>query len=303
MTPAHSMADAPNIVFVTMVRDDHFFLRLWVQHYARHVPRHHLFILLDGFDQTPPDFAAGCQIITLPRSAPGPGWDMRRWTMLADFNAMLLGRFDVVVVNDVDEIILPDPASGVSLLPALARARKVGVISPFAVEVVHRHDICPDPLDPDRPILRQRPHVRVNEVYAKPCITSVPLRWDLGGHRSDFPTLNLDPNLYLFHLRYMDRDMLLARQATRHLITQATVKDQPVVAGIGWTKSADDIAGFLLALQAKGAPQDNDFDFKQKRSRIIAGWQKNATTGLWHPGRIFNRRSTYVIPERFWDLI
>jgi hypothetical protein len=93
-----------------MVRDDRFFLRIRVDYYARHVPRHHLFILLDGFDHTPPDFAAGCQIITLPRSEPGPGWDHRRWKMLADFNTMLLGRFDVAVLNDVDEIIVPDPA-------------------------------------------------------------------------------------------------------------------------------------------------------------------------------------------------
>jgi hypothetical protein len=297
------MTAAPHIAFVTMVRDDHFFLRLWVEHYARHVPRHHLFILLDGFDQTPPPFTDGCQIITLPRSTPGPGWDMRRWTMLADFNATLLGRFDVVVLNDVDEIIIADPASGIPLLEALARARDVGVITPFAVEVVHRHDICPAPLDPSQPILRQRPHVRVNEVYAKPCITSVRLRWNLGGHASDFPTLNLDPNLYLFHLRFIDRDLLLARQSTRLAISQATASGQPVVAGQGWVKSLDEIDQFLLSLQSMGPPGNNDFDFSQKRRRLSSGWKQEVSSGLWRGGRIYSRRRTYVIPERFRDLL
>ncbi len=297
------MPEAPTIAFVTMVRDDHVFLRLWVDYYARHVPRNHLFILLDGFDQTAPDFTAGCQIINLPRVPPGPGWDERRWTMLADFNATLLGRFDVVVLNDVDEIIVPDPASGISLLDAVARAREVGVINPFAVDVVHRHDICPDPIDPMQPILRQRPHVRVTEVYAKPCITSVPVRWNLGGHEADFPKLNLDPALYLFHLRFIDRDMLLARQATRLAITQAASPDQPIVAGVGWSMSLNGVEGFLLSLQEEGAPVENDFQFDHKRRRIMSGWRKQEPSGLWRRGKIHNLRRTYVIPERFRDLI
>lgn len=297
------MASRPSIAFVTMVRDDHFFLRLWVQHYARHVPRHHLFILLDGFDQIAPDFTVGCQIITLPRSTPGPGWDMRRWTMLADFNATLLGRFDVVVLNDVDEIIVPDPASGISLLDALARARDVGVITPFALDVVHRFDICPDKIDPAQPILRQRPHVRVNYVYAKPCITSVPVRWNLGGHRSNYPSLHLDPSLFLFHLRFVDRDMLLARQATRNTIMQTSQDDQPMVAGGGWAKTLNEIEGDLQLLQEHGDPVESDFSFERQRRRISAGWKKDPHADEWRLGRVHNKLTTYKVPERFHDLI
>jgi hypothetical protein len=296
------MPDAPTIAFVTMVRDDHVFLRLWVDYYARHVPRQHLFILLDGFDQTPPDFTAGCQIITLPRCTPGPGWDMRRWVMLADFNATLLGRFDVVVLNDVDEIIVPDPASGVSLLDALARAREVGVISPFAVEVVHRYDICPAPLDPAQPILRQRPHVRIHSSYSKPCITSVPVRWSLGGHQSDFSNLHLDPALFLFHLRFVDRDMLLERQAMRHSLMQVPAPREQEIAGNGWAKSSDDIDDFLLALQSTGAPQEVDFKFEWQRKRITSDWQMDRNSTLWRHGKVKNLR-IYWVPERFHDLI
>jgi hypothetical protein len=293
----------PKIAFATMVRDDHVFLRLWVDYYARHVPRQHLFILLDGFDQTPPDFTAGCQIITLPRSTPGPGWDMRRWTMLADFNATLLGRFDVVVLNDVDEIIVPDPASGVSLLDALARAREVGVVTPFGVEVVHRFDICPQPIDTTRPILRQRPHVRLNAHYSKPCINAVPVRFDTGGHYSDFPTLNLDTALYLFHLHFFDRSALKARQATRNAIMQASKPDQPTVAGSTWAISPDAVDDYLISFQAKGAPVETDFQFEQKRRRITSGWHYHEPSGFWWRGKIHDRSQTYVVPERFRDLL
>lgn len=291
----------PAIAFVTMVRDDHVFLRIWVEYYARHVPRQNLFILLDGFDQVPPDFTAGCQILTLPRSDPGPGWDVRRWKMLADFNTMLLGRFDVVVLNDVDEIIVPDPSKGVSLLDALGRAREVGVITPFAVEVVHRFDLCPEPIDLSRPILKQRPHVRVNERYAKPCVTSVPVRWNLGGHMSDFETLNLDESLFLFHLRFFDRIMLLERQKDRLAITMATQPGKPEVAGGGWSISQDEIQGFLLSLQTEGPPAENNFDFSQKRRRMKNGWRKERDSHFWRLGTIFERRRTYLVPDRFFD--
>ena len=293
----------PAIAFVTMVRDDHVFLRLWINHYSRHVPRAHLFILLDGLDQKLPEFAAGCQGVILPRLAPGPGWDMRRWTLLADFNATLLGRFDVVVLNDVDEIIVADPAMGTDLLHAVARARDVGVITPFAVEVVHRFDLCPGPIDLSRPILAQRPHVRVDETYAKPCITAVPVRWNLGGHRSDFPTLTLDPCLYLFHLRFMDRTLLHDRQTTRTAIRQASGRGKPVIAGRGWAKSTDAVDSFLLSLQKKGTPLRNGFNFTKQRDRMTAGWQRNDATQLWQLGRTFNRLQTYHVPERFHDLL
>ncbi len=292
----------PNIAFVTMVRDDYFFLKLWVDCYARHVPRRHLFILLDGFDQTPPDFTAGCQIITLPRSAPGPGWDTRRWKMLADFNATLLGRFDVVVLNDVDEIIVADPASGIPFLGALARAVEVGVITPFAVEVIHRQDICPEPIDPSRPILRQRPHVRVNTIYAKPCITSVPVRWSLGGHEADFAELHIDPALYLFHLRFVDRDRLLARQTARQALMQASLPGKEIVAGPGWSGSPTDLESFLVKFEHEGAPEERDFIFGRARKLMVEGWHKDKSSGYWKRGRVLNHR-TVVVPERFRDLL
>lgn len=297
------MTSQPNTAFVTMVRDDHKFLRIWVEYYARHVPRTHLFILLDGLDQVLPDFAAGCQSVILPQLSPGPGWDMRRWELLADFNKALLCRFDVVVLNDVDEIIVADPASGTDLMRAIGRACDVGVVSPFAVEVVHRTDFQPASIELAKPILRQRPHVRVNEIYAKPCISAVPVRWNLGGHRSDFPTLNLDPCLFLFHLRFMDRDMLLDRQRTRLAIMKSSRQGQAIVAGSGWAKSLEEIDGFLLSLQAAGAPIESDFTFGPSRRRIRAGWSRDEPTGLWRVGRVYERHRTYLVPERFRDLL
>lgn len=287
----------PKLAFVTMVRDDAFFLRLWIAHYAALVPRHHLFILIDGFDQTPPPEAAGCQIIMLPKGQTGPGWDKRRWDTLSDFAATLLGRFDIVVLNDVDELLVTDPASGIGLEQAIGRAQDLGVISPFALEIIHRPDLEPAPLDPTRPILHQRRHVRINASYCKPCITSKPLRWSLGGHYSDYPTLHLDDVLLLFHLRYVDRDMLLARQAARNALMQTGLPGAAEVAGGGWAKSVAEIDAFLNSFISHGPPEPTELVFDWQKKRIRAGWAFDSAQEIWRHPTLHNRRS-YILPDR-----
>jgi hypothetical protein len=285
-----------------MVRDDDLFLRLWIEHYERLVPRDHLIVLIDGLDQTIPDFAEGCQFIRMPRPSVSRGWDVKRWEMLSDLNTLLLSRFDIVVLNDVDEILVVDPNQGMSLMDAIGRATQVGVISPFAVELVHRTDICPEPINMSLPIIGQRPHVRINASYSKPCITTVPVRWSAGAHYSNYPTLNLDPSIYLFHLRYFDLETLRERQEKRFSFVQSAnrsgVND---VAGNGWNKSARDIEDFLLSLQKKGAPLESDFRFDWQRERIVSDWAWDADANVWRHGKLANRR-TYQVPERFHNL-
>ncbi|MCX7289215.1 MAG: hypothetical protein NTW20_17170 [Rhodobacterales bacterium] len=297
------MADvAPTVCFVTMVRDDDLFLRLWIRHYERIVPRDHLFILMDGQDREPPPFAAGCQILRIPRQAVGSDWDTRRWKMLSDLNTFLLNRYDIVALNDVDEILVVDPASGIGLIEAMSKAKELGVISPFALEVVHRFDICPDAIDLDRPILRQRPHVRLNGSYNKPCITSVPVRWSVGGHYSDFPTLNLDSDIYLFHLNRIDLDILKDRQAKRFALARSATEAGSVnVAGGGWKRTSDDAERFLRRLQETGPPEETDFTFSWQRKRMTSDWEWDKEFGVWRHARFANRR-TYKVPERFHDL-
>lgn len=286
------------IAFVTMVRDEPVFLPLWVAHCARTAPRAHLFILFDGLDQAIPDCAAGCQTLRLPQGLIGPGWDDARWRMLSGFANTLQDRFDVVVMNDVDELIGLDPDHGTNLAAALAEAADIGVISPFAIEIVHRTDLEPDPIDLTRPILAQRRHGRINASYCKPCIIARRLNWSLGGHYSDFPDLHLSRKLFLFHLRAMDAGVLADRQARRRAHVAAA--DGAVigdVAGPGWSKSAEDMDAFLASFHGK-PPEITDFRFDWQRQRIESSWAQDTATGLWRHDRLHNRRS-YLIPDRF----
>jgi len=206
------------------------------------------------------------------------------------------------VLNDVDELIVLDPAVPGELATALAEAREAGVISPFAVELIHRHDLEPEPLDPGRPILQQRRHVRINSAYAKPCIIARPIRWSLGGHTSDFPEFHLSRKLFLFHLRAMDRDMMRARQVKRlRLVSDASGTPMAGVAGPSWSMALHEVDAFLNRFAERGGPVSGDFDFEWQCQRIERDWSQDAATGFWQHARILNRRS-YRIPDRFADL-
>ncbi|MCV2876822.1 hypothetical protein OE810_11230 [Rhodobacteraceae bacterium XHP0102] len=290
-------ADAPNIAFVTMVRDDDQFLKLWVNHYAAMVERKHLFILFDGFDQKPAPFTKGCQITLLPQIPISKGWDVKRWEMLTNFANMLLGRFDVVVLNDVDELLVTDPASGISLVEAISAGRHHPSITPFAVEIIHRTDLEPSAVDFGKPILSQRKYVRVNSSYAKPCIITKPICWNMGGHYSNHPDLFLSDCIYLFHLKFVDHQMLLSRQAQRNEIVLDKDTAAADIAGEIWSASKNEITKFLEKFQ-EFDPIRKDFDFEWQRQKIRRGWTYDDRQNIWRRG-VIKATKTYEIPERF----
>lgn len=285
-----------------MIRDEPVFLPRWVSYWRRVLPDAALFVLIDGLDQPVPGAAACCQTIHLPRRTPGAGWDESRWRMLSHFVAALLERFEVVVMNDVDEVILLDPAAGSDMASVLAEALEKGVISPFAIEVVHRTDLEPDGLDPERAVLGQRRYGRINASYCKPCIVARPVSWSLGGHYADHPELHLSRKLFLFHLRAMDADLLRSRQAARQaLVTDGSGHVLEGVAGGGWARGEDEVERFLASFR-NAEPEVTDFRFDWQRRRIEKSWRFDASMRFWRHDRLHNRRC-YAIPDRFHGLV
>jgi hypothetical protein len=284
----------------TMVRNDDFFLKLWVDYYSQVLPRNQLFILVDGADSTLPSGIEGCQIITFPKSVMEEGWDRKRWNFLSSFSSSLATRFDVVLGGDVDELIVLDPETGRNPIQHILEHTQTDVISPFAIEIIHRLDL-EEPLDPTRPILSQRRFGRINATYCKPCIHRVPIKWSIGQHYSDRPELALSKHLFLFHLRYIDKEMLLSRQNQRlsrisdgsgHLVTGA--------AGEGWQHSVGGMENFLQSFVDKGQPEETDFKFEWQRDRIMRSWEFDPASGFWRHQRLHNRR-TYTLPDCFAD--
>lgn len=286
-----------NVAVWTMIRNEDYFLKLWISYYGQFVPRENMFIIVDGADSTLPDGLEGCQIITFPKGKVGPGWDKRRWEFLSHFASALTARFDLVVGGDVDELIVLDPQFGEDPFAHILADTTAPVISPFAIELVHRVDL-EAPLDQSRPILAQRAFGRINMWYSKPCIIRAPIRWSLGQHFSTHPELHLSQKLFLFHLRYLDHDMLLRRQKLRMAhVSDADGAVVSGVAGVGWQQEASEISDFLHSFVTHGPPVETNFAFGPLRKRMYRGWEKGRG-GFWKHARV-HRMTTYRIPERF----
>lgn len=208
------------LAVTTMVFDESDCLQIWLRYWRRHLPEAHLHVIIDGPNPELEAMATGCQVTVRDRPAPHEQMEEERWVMLSAFTADLLERYEVVVYTDIDEIIVCDPKTGISVVEALC-AGDLPVRHTRGLELIHRHDLEPEALDLTRLILRQRQYVQAAAWYSKPCILRRPVYWTRGGHMTDYDALHFSPGLYTIHLRYMDIDLFLDRAERRRKTTKA----------------------------------------------------------------------------------
>jgi len=241
------------ICCLTMMADEDFFLPIWARYYGGLFGPENLFII-DDCSSLPlgdmwPAKLGRPNIFTLPdKTTLSPdkakvGFDLRRFQVIQSFVSGLLGVYDVVIFNDTDEFFLPDPAKYPDLRAYLEDpANRHEALAGMGLTLFHRLD-SEDVLDPARPVLEQRRHAVLAPLYAKPHILTEPSR--MWPHAVSRP-FRFDPDLYLVHLRYVDRDQLLERQKTRKKVAEI------VSGGVGveWTRDHTDVIWELTALNA-----------------------------------------------------
>ncbi|WP_138465497.1 hypothetical protein [Poseidonocella sp. HB161398] len=176
---------APRVAVLTMVRDDETFLRIWTGYYGGLFGRSALTVVAHGGAEMVRDVAAGANVLAIPY-IPDPRFDALRWRLLNHLAQGLRLYHDRVIVGDVDELVIADPAIG-TLPRILARHPRARALTPFGLELVHRPSEEPAPFA--APYLRARRHVRVAPLYAKPCAIRGQVRLSRGGHYADVPRL------------------------------------------------------------------------------------------------------------------
>lgn len=196
------------IACITMVYNEPVFLPLWAGYYGRQVDFANLYCMDHGSDDGSTRHLK-LNYLRLPR---GPLDEQKRALWVSQFHRQLLGTYDVVIYADVDEFLVPDPARYAGLADYCRRLTATHATA-LGVNVLHLHDAEP-PIDPSRPILAQRRVARFAAAYCKTLIARVPVDWDVGFHHCDL-TPNLDPNLVLFHLKFIDRDLFRADHPKR----------------------------------------------------------------------------------------
>ena len=126
------------IAAITMVRDDDFFLRKWVDYYGKEIGRDHLYILFDGEDQQVPDFCAGLHTFVHKRlSKDIVVGERMRMDLLSNKAKELFEKegYEIVIGVDCDEFIVVDPKIGKSLAEFLSEQEIDTTISPLGIDL------------------------------------------------------------------------------------------------------------------------------------------------------------------------
>ena len=209
------------ICAITMVRNDEFYLRKWVEYYAAQLGRENLRIYFDGEDQRVPDFCEGVYTELKPRI---PGMvvkaEKERLTFLSQQAAHLMHEegYDLVIGVDADEFLVVDPNQGKTLQEYLS-AREVSVcLSGLGVDV-GQHLEREGVIDASKSILSQRSYAYLCSRYTKPSVISQPVVWGSGFHRVKGHNYHIDENLFLFHFGSIDLEMIKERMGNNDLIS------------------------------------------------------------------------------------
>ena len=122
------------IAAITMVRNDDFYLRKWVQYYSRELGgREHLYIYFDGVDQEIGDFCRGTNAFKVPKIGKKVVEAEKGRLQFLSWKAaeLLSGGYDLVIGVDADEFIVVDPKLGKTLVEYLSGLKIKGSCEPL----------------------------------------------------------------------------------------------------------------------------------------------------------------------------
>jgi hypothetical protein len=206
------------VCLITMARDEPEFLTHWIWHYSRALDRPK-FILID--DASEPGMVEGLRarfpqadldVIRLPE---GPFADQYKSNALSALALIAVERFAVVIATDCDEIVMPIGADSDGDLFELLRAAPMPFAAPIGVAPIQIAGTEP-PFDPLRPVGAQRSVGQLRSASCKPCIwQGEPWLFSPGQHGLRQRRAPIFPRLALVHLKYVDAELLAARQGLR----------------------------------------------------------------------------------------
>lgn len=199
------MSDMKKIAAVTMVRDDDFFLRKWVEYYGAELGRENLYILFDGEDQKIPEFCEGTNTFIHKRLSNRIAEGERlRLGLLSERAKLLLDvDYDLAIGVDCDEFIIADPRLGMGLAEFLSTHEIDTAISPLGVDI-GQHLEKESGIDSAKKFLEQRHFGCLDSRYTKSSVMARPMKWDIGFHRVKGHNFHICPDLYLFHFGCID---------------------------------------------------------------------------------------------------
>lgn len=227
----------PQVAVLTMVRDEGPMLRRWVEHHAALVGLDNLVVLDDQTSDGSTD-GLGCTVHRLP-AYDGERFEPVRMQLTSGLATALLVVYDYVVLLDADELLVTAPEHD-TLGDLLAARDYPEVLGAVALNLVHAPGEAP--LDLSRALLDQREFAVFTPLMCKPVLKRVPAPWVRASHGIRAP-YTIDPDLFLLHLKFADRDRLAEIAGRRHQAFRADGR----AAQSSWSRPVDEVTDALDA--------------------------------------------------------
>ncbi len=278
--------DIKKIAAVTMVRNDDFYLKKWVEYYGSRLGKENLYIYFDGTDQVIADFCKGTNAELVEKiGSQVVEAEKGRLAFLSGKASWLLEKgYDLVIGVDADEFIVVDPKLGVSLPEYLSSLKITSSISGLGVDFGQKLGEEAD-ITEDEPFLKQRHYGQLGTRYTKPSILAKPLRWGSGFHRIKGHNFHIAKDLYLFHFGYFDMKRLRDRFQDKDRLAQ------------GWGKHMEKRSRTIRLVTDKKA---RNFDKWTKIARRVQTLCR-PPYALNKPA-MFEAKIIVRIPERFQEI-
>lgn len=281
------MTKIKKIAAITMVRNDDFYLRKWVEYYGAQLGKENLYIYFDGTDQVIAPFCEGTYAELVPKiGSRVVEAEKGRLSFLSGKAADLLaGGYDLVIGVDADEFIVVDPKLGKTLPEYLSSIKVRGSVSGLGVDFGQKIGEEAN-ITEDKPFLQQRHYGQLGTRYTKPSILAKPLRWGSGFHRIKGHNFHIAKDLFLFHFGYFDMKRLEDRFMDKDRLAQ------------GWGKHMEKRSRTIRLVTEKKA---RDFDKWTKIARRIQTIVR-PPYALNKPA-MFEAKIIVRIPDRFQNIV
>ena len=281
------MTKIKKIAAITMVRNDDFYLRKWVEYYGAQLGKENLYIYFDGTDQVIAPFCEGTYAELVPKiGSQVVEAEKGRLSFLSGKAADLLaGGYDLVIGVDADEFIVVDPKLGKTLPEYLSSIKVRGSVSGLGVDFGQKIGEEAN-ITEDKPFLQQRHYGQLGTRYTKPSILAKPLRWGSGFHRIKGHNFHIAKDLFLFHFGYFDMKRLEDRFMDNDRLAQ------------GWGKHMEKRSRTIRLVTEKKA---RDFDKWTKIARRIQTIVR-PPYALNKPA-MFEAKIIVRIPDRFQNIV
>lgn len=293
------MGRLPRVAAITMVRDEGPMLRKWIDHYGTQVGLDNLLVIDDNsVDGSTDDLP--CRVVRIP---PITGhFERERMRLVSEAARKLLRLRTAVVFADADEFIVPDPARFDGLRDFVAARKGRSAAGVMALNVVH--DLAHEaPLDLSRPALGQRSRAVFVPLMCKPAVKLVRAPWAASSHGLAGATFEVDPELYMFHLKFADRDLLADAAAKRH---QMVAHDGRAAAS-SWQFDGGEMVALLGRVNDRFRPLDETPVYVPDAERLAA-IPKTFDNGVTRATgerqvEVMEAADVCLIPSGFADLV